>query len=54
MQTPEQTQKTDSLNRNVEMSSVNENIAASKAPLYSSPWLAFFYIIRHGWVQTRH
>jgi len=53
MQTPIQSRKTDSPNRNVEMKSIEEKITDIKAPLYSSPWLAFFYIIRQGWGQTR-
>lgn len=53
MQTPIQTRKTDSMNRNNEMNSVEQKATTVKAPLYSSPWLAFFYIIRQGWEQTR-
>jgi hypothetical protein len=53
MQNPNQTLKTESLNRSVEMNSSQENTTSSKTPLYSSPWLAFFYIIRQGWGQSR-
>lgn len=56
-QSPKQAPRTEShertINRSVEMNSAEQTTRVAKAPLYSSPWLAFFYIIRQGWGQTR-
>lgn len=53
LQNPENQLKTDSENRSVEMKSAEQTNGTVNAPLYSSPWLAFFYIIRQGWSQPR-
>ena len=52
-QNPDQITGTVSLKRSVEMNPAKQTDTAGNAPLYSSPWLAFFYIIRQGWGQTR-
>ncbi|MDX1461400.1 MAG: hypothetical protein R3348_10130 [Xanthomonadales bacterium] len=43
----------ETLNGNADMSAKTENTQVAKAPLYASPWLAFFYLIRQGLGQTR-
>jgi len=50
---PDQIIGTDSPDGNTEMNTVEQTKSAANAPLYSSPWLAFFYIIRQGWGQPR-
>lgn len=50
---PDQIVGTDSPHGNIEMNTVEKTKPAARAPLYSSPWLAFFYVIRQGWGQPR-
>lgn len=35
------------------MSTTKEQTVSKKAPLYASPWLAFFHLLRHGLDQFR-
>ena len=51
--TPDQMIETVSLEGSSDMNKVEQSKNAARAPLYSSPWLAFFYVIRQGWSQTR-
>ena len=50
---PERFVTTDSLDGSTEMNTAEQTKNTTRAPLYSSPWLAFFYVIRQGWGQTR-
>ncbi len=43
----ENTERSDEMNRKQQRADV------PPAPLYASPWLAFFYVIRQGWDQLR-
>lgn len=49
LQDPQTSRKTE-LNRGSDAMNVHSTQATTgPAPLYASPWLAFFYLIRQGW-----
>lgn len=53
MQTQEQTGTQNPNHRIDEMNGNPKTTQIESAPLYASPWLAFFYLIRQGWEQLR-
>lgn len=52
-QTPRQAGSPELNERNEEMNGNQKSAQIKSAPLYASPWLAFFYLIRQGLEQFR-
>lgn len=53
MHNPEQTELKDSNQRIEDMNDKPISARFKSAPLYASPWLALFYLIRQGLEQFR-
>jgi hypothetical protein len=49
---PEQARKTESHRREQSMNGQQSSTPISVAPLYASPWLAFFYLIVQSWSSS--
>jgi hypothetical protein len=53
LQTSEQTRPEEPNHRTDDVNGNPKTTQIESAPLYASPWLALYYVIREGWDQRR-